>query len=161
MAKVQPAERDDFFTAVDEASKKAIWCAIASVEGGEPRVRMVHPTWEGETLWFATGTPSPKVRQMQTNPAVDVQFQVAPPDFVHVLVRGRAEIVTDEAEKKRVWDVIDYDLSQFWPGGPTDPNYTLVRVTPARVELSKMFGMQDKKVWRAAWAALPDHGGAP
>lgn len=150
MAKVQQGERGDFFAAVDEASKKAIWCAIASVEAEEPRVRMVHPTWEGETLWFATGTPSPKVRQIQGNPAVDVQFQVAPPDFVHVLVRGQAEIVTDEAEKKRVWDVIDYDLGQFWPGGPTDPNYTLVRVTPVRVELSKMFGMQDKKVWTAA-----------
>ena len=111
---------------------------------------MVHPTWEGETLWFATGTTSPKVRQIRGNPAVDVQFQVAPPDFVHVLVRGRAEIVTGETEKKRVWDIIDYDLSQFWPGGPTDPNYTLVRVAPARVELSKMFGMQDKKVWTAA-----------
>lgn len=150
MAKVPEGERAAFFAAVDEASRKAIWCALGSVEHGEPRVRMVHPTWEGETLWFATGTTSPKVRQIEANPVVDVQFQVAPPDFVHVLVRGRAEVVTDEAEKKRVWDVIDYDLGQFWPGGPTDPNYTLVRVSPQRVELSKMFGMQDKKVWRAA-----------
>jgi general stress protein 26 len=150
MARVPEGERGAFFAAVDAASRKAIWCALGTVEGGEPRVRMVHPTWEGETLWFATGTASPKVRQIAANPAVDVQFQVAPPDFVHVLVRGRAEIVTDAAEKKRVWDVIDYDLGQFWPGGPTDPSYTLVRVRPERVELSKMFGMQDKKVWRAA-----------
>jgi general stress protein 26 len=47
-----------------------------------------------------------------------------------------------------VWDVIDYDLSQFWSGGPDDPNYTLVRVAPERVELSKMFGSTDKRVWR-------------
>lgn len=150
MAKVSESERGDFFSAVEEASKKAIWCAVASVEDGEPRVRMVHPTWEGETLWFATGTSSPKVRQLQSTPAIDVQFQVAPPDFVHVLVRGGAEVVTDEAERKRVWDVIDYDLSQFWSGGPTDPNYTLVRITPQRVELSKMFGSMDKRVWRSA-----------
>ena len=58
--------------------------------------------------------------------------------------------MADAAEKKRVWDVIDYDLGAFWPGGATDPNYTLVRVTPERVELSKMFGMQDKRVWRSA-----------
>jgi general stress protein 26 len=108
----------------------------------------VHPTWEGETLWFATVTGSPKARQLAANPAVDIQYQVSAPDFVHVLVRGRASIVPDAAEKKRVWDVIDYDLSQFWPGGPTDPNYTLVRVEPSRVELSKMFGMQDKRIWR-------------
>ena len=63
---------------------------------------------------------------------------------------ARAKAERDAAEKKRVWDVIDYDLSQFWPGGPTDPNYALVRIDPTRVELSKMFGSQDVRVWRAA-----------
>lgn len=150
MAKVSDAERDGFFEAVNAACKKAIWCALGTVENGEPRVRMVHPTWEGHTLWFATGTTSPKVAQLRANPALELQFQVAPPDFVHVIVRGSAEIETDEAEKKRVWDVIDYDLSAFWSGGPNDPNYTLVRVRPARVELSKMFGSQDRRVWRAS-----------
>ena len=148
MTQISESERQEFFEAIDAASKAAIWCAVATVAGNEARVRMVHPTWEGETLWFATGTGSPKHRQMEANPSIDVQFQVAPPDFVHVLVRGDAEIVTDEAEKKRVWDVIDYDLSQFWSGGPTDPNYTLVKVVPKRVELSKMFGSMDQRVWR-------------
>jgi len=147
---VPQSERQEFFEAVETASKAAIWCAVATVANDEARVRMVHPTWEGETLWFATGTGSPKHRQMEANPSVDVQFQVAPPDFVHILVRGQAEIITDEAEKKRVWDVIDYDLSQFWSGGPTDPNYTLVKVHPSRVELSKMFGSMDKRVWRSS-----------
>lgn len=147
--KVTQNDRKEFFEAIDAASKTAIWCAVATVAGNEPRVRMVHPTWEGETLWFATGTGSPKHQQMEANPSVDVQFQVAPPDFVHILVRGRAEIVSDEVEKKRVWDVIDYDLSQFWSGGPSDPGYTLVRVTPSRVELSKMFGSMDKRIWRS------------
>ena len=150
MALVPATERASFFEAVDEASKKAIWCAIATNGPDGPRVRMVHPSWEGETLWFATGTTSPKIEHMQSDPRVDLQYQVAPPDFTHILVRGQATIITDEAEKKRVWDVIDYDLSQFWPGGPTDPNYAPVRVDPARVELSKMFGMQDKRVWKSA-----------
>ncbi|MDP6977632.1 MAG: hypothetical protein QF570_03390 [Myxococcota bacterium] len=66
-----------------------------------------------------------------------------------LMVRGTAELISDEAEKKRVWDVLDYDLSNFWSGGPTDPNYTAVRITPTRVELSKMFGSMDKRVWRA------------
>lgn len=149
MSRVSDATRDAFFAAVEAASKKAIWCALATASPQGPRVRMVHPTWEGRTLWFATGTTSPKVAQLGADPRVDIQFQVAPPDFVHVLVRGRAHVVRDEAEKKRVWDVIDYDLSQFWRGGPTDPGYTLVRIDPERVELSKMFGAMDKQVWRA------------
>jgi len=148
MSAVSGAERPAFFEAVEEASKKAIWCALATIEGDTPRVRVVHPTWEGDVLWFATGATSPKIAQLRTNPCVDVQFQVAPPDFVHVMIRGRAEVVEDPAEKKRVWDVIDYDLSQFWSGGPEDPNYAPVRIVPDRVEISKMFGALDKRIWR-------------
>jgi general stress protein 26 len=148
MARVTDAERDAFFREVDEASRKAVWCALASVEDGAPRVRLVHPTWDGDVLWFATSPASPKARQLARDPRVDVQYQVAPPDFVHVLVRGRAELCRDDATRRRVWDVLDYDLSAFWPGGPTDPGYVAVRVVPERVELSKMFGSQDKRVWR-------------
>lgn len=49
----------------------------------------------------------------------------------------------------RVWDVMDYDLYQFWPEGPSDPNYCVIRVDPERVELSKMSGTMDTRVWRA------------
>lgn len=148
MSRVSTEEEASFFNDVEAASKKAIWCALASVEGSAPRVRMVHPTWEGKTLWLATGRTSPKARQITTNPNVDVQFQVAPPDFIHILVRGQAALTLDPDEKKRVWDVIDYDLAQFWPGGPDDPNYAPVKITPTRVELSKMFGSVDKRIWR-------------
>jgi general stress protein 26 len=116
MTHVSDAEQTDFFAAIEEASKKAIWCAIATAGPDGPRVRIVHPTWEGRSLWFATGTTSPKIAQIRHQPAVG--------------------------------DVIDYDLSQFWPGGPTDPNYSPVRIDPERVELSKMFGTADKRVWR-------------
>lgn len=148
MSRITESDAEPFFRDVDEASKKAVWCAVATVAENEPRVRVVHPTWEGRTLWFATGTDSPKHLQLQRNPSIDIQFQVSPPDFVHVLVRGRAAIIMEAAEKKRVWGVIDYDLSAFWPGGPEDPGFTLVQVLPTRVELSKMFGSQEKRVWR-------------
>jgi general stress protein 26 len=145
---VSESEKKDFFRDAEAATKKAIWCALAtSGADGRPRVRIVHPTWDGDALWFATGTTSPKIAQIRANPWVDVQFQVAPPDFVHLMVRGRAQCVDDTSEKRRVWDVIDYDLSQFWPGGPADPNYTPVRIDPERVELSKMFGSVDRRVW--------------
>ena len=148
MEEVGERDRKAFFEAVEAASKKAVWAAIATVDGEAARVRMVHPTWEGETLWFATGTGSPKHRQLARNGNVELQYQVAPPEFVHVCVRGRASIVTDAAEKRRVWDVIDYDLGQFWPGGHGDPAYTLVRIDPDRVELSELFGSKNKRVWR-------------
>lgn len=148
MTAVSPADKDAFFSDVEAAAKKAIWCALATVDGNAPRVRMVHPTWEGDVLWVATGPTTPKATQIQANGEVDVQFQVAPDDFVHLMVRGTAEVLTDQATKVRVWDVMDYDLSQFWPDGPTSDAYCLVKITPQRVELSEMFGTMNKRVWR-------------
>jgi len=149
MSSIKAGDADAFFTEVDAASKKAIWCALATVAGSEPRVRMVHPTWDGRVLWFATDPDSPKARQMTENPAVDVQFQVAPPDFVHIMVRGRAELCSDPGDKARAWEVIDYDLTQFGTTGPDDPNFLPVRIVPERVELSEMFGSINRRVWRA------------
>ncbi len=143
------SERESFFKEVDEACKTAIWCAVATVHGHEPRVRMVHPTWDGDVLWFATGPDSPKAHQLRANPNVDIQYQVAPPNFIHVMVRGTAELVTDQAAKRHAWDVIDYDLTQFGSTGPDDPNFLPVRIAPSRVELSEMFGTTNKRVWRA------------
>ena len=142
-------EKDEFFSQVNEACKKAVWCAIATVDGDKPRVRIVHPTWEGDSLWFATGPESPKANQLRDNPHVDIQYQVAPPDFIHVMVRGTAELVTDQETKNRAWDVIDYDLTQFGSTGPDDPNFQPVRINPSRVELSEMFGSMNRRVWRA------------
>ncbi len=138
-----------FFSAVDAACKRAIWCAVATIDGTQPRVRIVHPTWDGRVLWFATGPQSPKAGQMRANPNVDVQYQVAPPEFVHVLVRGTAELCTAPTDRHRAWEAIDYDLRQFGSTGPDDPNFLPVRITPSRVELSEMFGSVNKKVWRA------------
>jgi len=149
MARVTDAEKGAFFAAVDAACKKAVWCAIATVDGKEPRVRIVHPTWDGEVLWFATGPDSPKANQLRANNNVDIQYQVAPPDFVHVMVRGSAALITDQAAKNHAWGAIDYDLTQFGSTGPDDPNFLPVKITPTRVELSEMFGSMNKKVWRA------------
>jgi general stress protein 26 len=110
---------------------------------------MVHPTWEGKVLWIATGAETAKAKEIQKNAAVDIQFQVAPDDFVHLMVRGTAEVRVDAATKNRVWEVLDYDLTRFWPDGPADESYCLIRIEPFRVELSEMFGSRNKRVWRS------------
>lgn len=148
MTDIADSEKDDFFVAVDAACKKAVWCAVATQAGDQPRVRIVHPTWDGDVLWFATGPQTPKAKQLRENPNVDIQYQVAPPDFVHVMVRGTAELVSDQAEKNRAWEAIDYDLTEFGSTGPEDPNFLPIKITPTRVELSEMFGSVNKRVWR-------------
>ena len=149
MSVVESSEKEAFFRDVEAAAKKAIWCALATVIDNEARVRMVHPTWEGDILWIATGPNTAKAREIRENSAVDIQFQVAPEDFVHLLVRGSATVLTDQETKDRIWQVMDYDLAQFWPDGPKSQEYCVVKVEPTRVELSYMFGTADKRVWKA------------
>ena len=100
-------------------------------------------------LWFATGPTSPKASQIAQNPWVDIQYQVAPPNFVHVMVRGKAELVNDDAGKKLAWDAIDYDLTAFGAKDWNDPNFCPVKITPTRVELSEMFGSSNKRLWKS------------
>jgi general stress protein 26 len=149
MTTVDASHKDQFFSDVEAAAKKAIWCALATARENEPRVRMVHPTWEGDILWVATGPETAKAREIQANGAVDVQFQVAPDDFIHLMVRGQATVLTDQATKDRIWDVMDYDLAQFWPDGASSAEYCVIRIEPTRVELSEMFGTMNKRVWQA------------
>ena len=149
MTSVSETEREDFFREVAEASAKAVWAAVATTDGVTPRVRLVHPTWEGDVLWFATSKASPKAAQLAANPAIDVQYQVAPPEFVHILVAGTAQLLDDKATREHVWNVMDYDMSEFWPEGVDTPDYVAVKITPHRVERSEMFGMANKRVWRA------------
>ena len=149
MSSVTADEKDSFFADVATASAAAVWCALATVDNNEARVRIVHPSWEGDVLWVATSPQSPKSKQMASNSSVDVQFQVAPPGFIHIMCRGEAELCTDDATRLHAWDAIDYDLSQFFPGGATDPGFVAVRIKPSRVELSEMFGSTNKRVWRA------------
>lgn len=148
MSQVTETDREDFFVAVDAASRKAVWAAVATSADDGPRVRMVHPTWDGDTLWFATSKASLKAAQIAANPNIDIQFQVAPPEFVHILVRGSAELLDDPESRRHAWDVLDYDLAEFWPAGVDDPDYVAVKITPRRVELSEMFGSMNKRVWR-------------
>ena len=151
MHDVTENEKDAFFEEVAKASATAVWCALAtSTRNGEPRVRMVHPTWEGDVLWVATAPGSPKAKQLENTPWVDVQWQVAPPRFIHIMARGRVEICRDAATKQHAWDTIDYDLKDFFSEGPDDPNYVAVKISPTRVELSEMFGSINKRVWRSA-----------
>lgn len=148
MARVPESEKAGFFREVDVAARRAIWCALATVADGAPRVRLVHPTWDQDVLWLATDPRSPKALQMRADPRVEVQYQVAPPDFVHIRVRGTAEIVDDPPTRERVWNLLDYDLSDFWPVGFADPSYVPVRIDPDRVELSEMFGTRNVRIWR-------------
>ena len=126
-----------------EVAKKATWAYLATTSGTQPKVRVVHPAFEGERVWVATGRASAKAAHIAKNPKVELFYQVGT-EFVHLTV----------TEKKRVWEgkIFDYDLAQFWPGGHQSKDFGLMLVTPSRIELTSMMEMMQEKPplpWRA------------
>lgn len=137
---------------IHEVAQKATWAYLATVVGDQPKVRVVHPAFEGEKLWIATGRESAKGKQLAKNPKVELFYQVSN-EFIHLTVTGAARFVDDLAEKKRIWHgkVFDYDLAQFWPAGPEAKEFGLLLVTPSRIELTSLGEMTQgtkPQVWK-------------
>jgi general stress protein 26 len=144
-----------FWEKVHATAAKATWAYLATVDGDQPKVRVVHPAFEGERVWVATGSNSPKARHIGKNAKVELFYQVAVPEMIHLTVTGIAKFVEDAKEKKRVWNskIFDYDLSQFWPAGAEAKDFGLMLITPSRIELTSLPDMSVGKkpeVWRAA-----------
>jgi general stress protein 26 len=136
-----------------EAAAKLTWAYLATNEKQQPHVRVVHPAFEGEKVWIATGRKSPKARQIEANPRVELFYSVGE-QFTHLTVTGSARFIDDLDEKKRVWNgkVFDYELGQFWPAGPQAPDFGLILMTPSRIELTSLPEMTTGKkplVWKA------------
>jgi general stress protein 26 len=142
-----------FWDKVHAAAAKATWAYLATANGAQPKVRVVHPAFEGERVWVATGRASAKAGHIDKNSKVELFYQIGP-EMVHLTVTGTAKFVEDLKEKKRIWDgkVFDYDLSQFWPEGAQSKDFGLMLITPERVELTSLPEMMTAKkpaVWRA------------
>ncbi len=104
---------------------------LATVEGRQPRVRPIAMKWIGEReLWFATATDSRKTAQLEGNPAVEVCFSDA--QWNHVRLSGRATVTQNDGDRQKLFDMIEELAHHF--DGPSDPNYTLVKIAIAHIE---------------------------
>src|SRR5262245_33885640 len=104
-----------------ESARLSPWAHLATVgRDGHPDVVPVHPAWQGDTIWFMTGATSVKVRNIGHHPDVAMHWQVTEAgDGLEVW--GTAEVHTDLATKKRLWNgVFSYDLNQFARAAPRD-----------------------------------------
>lgn len=114
-------------TLVEKATALLAQCkevTIASVdEDGCPRpvpMSKIHTVGCNE-VWMATGAESVKVHDFRKNPKAGLCYALYGDS---VALRGEVEIVTDDAVRKSMWQ--EWFVRHF-PGGPTDPNYVLLR----------------------------------
>jgi len=121
-----------------EASAEEFWSIIDSIpfpllvthgESGYPQSRPMHLIErENASLWFATSRSSHKVAQIGAHPEVTVLF-VDAERFNYASFHARAEIIDDPDRGRRLWQS---EWADDWPGGPSDPDYALLRVAGIR-----------------------------
>jgi general stress protein 26 len=114
-------------------------------EDGKPWARYVIPSAdENLILWMATFINSRKVGQIKKNPEVHLTTGVATMETAesYLQIQGKAEILTDQATKKAVWN--DHLKGIFT--GPDDPNFAVCKITPYRIEYQGM-GMVPAEIW--------------
>ena len=146
----------------DQRVRRMVWCTVTTVDGkGRPRARILHPMWDGSTGWIATGRDSFKARHIEKNPYVSISYW----DQQHQQVYAECEAAWEDqpAERERVWNLFKgtpppygYDPAMFWRGGPSDPTFGALKLTPWRIELYSLQDMiqgKSPQTWRPQLAA--------
>jgi len=106
---------------------------MATVDGGLPRVRtMTVMRWRGG-LYFATGTDSDKVRQLEANPHVEFLLPLRSGENTgYVRAQCTASKVMDRGLKEELFRAYAF-IGKLWDG-PLDPKLTIMRLTPSSLD---------------------------
>lgn len=105
---------------------KDIKIAMLMSEGAEgeyhSRPMMTQQAEFDGDIWFFAGRTSPKVREIEKKPHVNVVYVEG---GKYVSIAGKAEIVTDVKKKKELWRE---DLRVWFDSGPESEDVVLIRV---------------------------------
>jgi general stress protein 26 len=139
---------DDLRAKIHDLIKERQLMPVATItEEGTPWVRYVTASGDEDlTIRFVTSLRSRKVAHIRSNPAVHLVCGAKTLESTenYLQIAGRAEISTDEKERRRLWN----DNLKDYFSGPDDPNYCVVIVKPYWIELMGMTEMVPL-VWEA------------
>lgn len=127
---------------VDIMKENSLHAYLATCDTDQPRVRLVSPIVEDDmSIWVTTHSTSRKVKQIRQNPKICLVFVEHPRGDKAAIVIGEAEIIANLEEKKRVWKLATFDLSEHFPNGPDSDEFCLLKIIIKRIE------------WRDSWAS--------
>lgn len=81
-------------------------------------------------LWFLTRVDSSKVEEVRQRRRVGLTY-AKPNENIYVSLSGTAQVLVDKRKAEELWDP---SYHAWFPGGPSDPDLALIRVT---VELAE------------------------
>ncbi len=120
--------------------KNCLHAYLATCIGDQPVVRPVSPIVEGDlSIWVTTFCSSRKVKQIQSNSKVCLAFVDQPSGDRSAVVFGDAVLVPDLEEKRRIWSLATFDLSQHFPEGQKSKEFCLLKIVTRKIE------------WRDSW----------
>ena len=136
---------------------RTVWCSVATVDARDRvRTRILHPLWEGSTGWILTARQSAKAKDLAHNQTVSCAYWDQDQEQVHADCRASWE--ENLAEKRRLWELfkstpppVGYDPGLFFPGGPEDAAFGVLKLVPWRIELWSLNDLMTGKpatVWR-------------
>jgi general stress protein 26 len=133
---------EDFNKIITIMKQNSMHAYFATSDGDQPQVRPVSPIVEDNmSIWITTFNTSRKVKQLRQNPKCCLTFVEYPEGDKAATVNGEAKIISDLEMKKRVWNLAGFDLSGYFPKGPEDEEYCLLKIDINKVE------------WRESWEA--------
>jgi general stress protein 26 len=138
----------EFLTRVSQV----VYCTMATIDRqNRPRLRLMHPVWEGSIGWVISWPQSHKSKHLALNPAVSLAYM--PAKAKPVYVDGVAAWIDTVEEKQRIWELhrstpapLGFDPQPHY-GNIDHPYYGILRITPWRIELGNLYG--EPLIWRA------------
>lgn len=130
-------------TSVETVLRRPLFCFLATVDGGNPRVSPLWFRWEDGAIWIIADDEKTYPDRVRDHPATAlaiVDFDVETGRVVHVGMRGRATVEPhDPARAERLLteylgpDKSAWDEHRF--GDPRDwgPSMVMLRVDPTTV----------------------------
>ena len=146
-AKAQPTRAEILSAARSIISKARYGTFVTLGEKGEPRARIVDPFSPDSsfTVWVATNSATRKVKEIKRDSRVVILW-FEPENPGYVTLAGRAQVVSDKAEKEKHWKD---DWKVFYKDKNHGEDYVLIRVKPTHMEvISRSAGLDgDPKTW--------------
>lgn len=126
---------------------------------GRPRARVMLPIWEvvdGRPVGWLAGYKTPvKAAHLAHNPHGTYSYWSPRQNALHI--DAVSSWIDDPAVKDYGWQLycagspkgVGYDPVRFWRGGPTDPEYNVLRIDPWRVQVVRGTDLSSR-IWQSA-----------
>ncbi|MFD5765704.1 pyridoxamine 5'-phosphate oxidase family protein [Streptomyces sp. NPDC127049] len=128
-----------------------------------PRARVLMPVWElvdGRPVgWLAVHRTPVKAAHLARNPHTTYAYWS--PRQNAVFVDGVTTWAEDPEVKRYAWELyregspegVGYDPVRYWPGGPEDPGFHVLRIDPWRVQVVRGTDLRSH-----IWTDEPERG---